>query len=1084
MNPNLQIITAGAGSGKTYRLTEEMVTLLKGGVRASGIIATTFTKKAAAELQERVRVRLLEEGMTEQANDLTNALIGTVHGLGVKLLQRFAYEAGVSPEVSIIADEDQQILFNQSLATVITNEKVDAMEELGNRLGLNKKGWDDWRKTVRELTDIARANDFDKETLEKSKQLSFESFQPFLGEISNRSLDWWNKKMQQNLEETIAALDANEDSTKVTATAANTLRASLRNLKLKGELYWHEWVKITKTKVGAKSREDLVDLTTFAATHESHPAFHADIKNFIYNIFDIAIEGIEEYESYKKKRGLIDYTDMEVLVKKLLKNESVKEVLKDELDLLMVDEFQDTSPIQLEIFWQLSQFAKHSIWVGDPKQSIYGFRGADPKLMLALIDKQGGVKAENIQEYSWRSREDIVDATNAIFVKAFSDVPVEQVALKARRLPKVKEGFSANKNDEPESAGLALQHWHFEFDGEGKAVPGKPWMENCIATTIKKMLDRGLEIYPKDGTEWQKAKPGDFAVLCRSNAACQEVADALHKAGLDAAIARAGLLNTPESKLILACLKFILNKYDSLSTAEILLLTGELTLEEIIEDRIDFLAKKEIEASKEKWGNDNGFIKMLNKMRSDGEELSSAEILNYLLEEGQLRRKIVAWGKIEQRLANVDALRAFALKYEENCNRLHTAASLGGFLLWLYQLEADNKDNQGSGETPETVRVMTYHKSKGLEFPVTICHSLEATLRDRVFGINLVAEREDIDLDNILGHRWVRYWVNPYADQSRNTNLEERINASEVKQQATRDALAEDARVLYVGITRARDYLVIPTRAKPTKWLNRVFHEGKEDFPTLDPNMDVSPFVWKDKILPMYKEVFSYPKEFTTAEAKETPVFFPKEAEDKDQIHQPYKIDLSKEGFDENYKRKIVGNAQTYATPLSLETEENKTKLAKCFKAFLTADNLEYATEEREKMAQGLIERFEVGEDAKTSNLLLQSESFYKYINTIYKIEKSWRKYPVALTYKGRLFETVIDLLIKTDKGMIVIQNSGFSGEPKGWRNKAEKELGDWFFLSKMAVQQIFEEVAVQTICHFVIGGGLLEVEVVEKKMV
>ena len=117
---NLKIISAGAGSGKTYRLTQEMIRLLGEGVRANGIIATTFTKKAAAELQERVRIKLLESGMVEEANELTNALIGTVHGLGVKLLKRFAYEAGVSPEVTIMAEEDQQVLFNNSLATVLT----------------------------------------------------------------------------------------------------------------------------------------------------------------------------------------------------------------------------------------------------------------------------------------------------------------------------------------------------------------------------------------------------------------------------------------------------------------------------------------------------------------------------------------------------------------------------------------------------------------------------------------------------------------------------------------------------------------------------------------------------------------------------------------------------------------------------------------------------------------------------------------------------------------------------------------------------------------------------------------------------
>ena len=131
---NLRIISAGAGSGKTYSLTQEMAKLLapQGGepaeVRASGSIATTFTNKAAAELKERVRIQLLEDGLTKEADELGNAMIGTVHAIGVQLLKRFAFEAGVSPEVDIIADTDQQTLFNQSLATVIPIELIQEME--------------------------------------------------------------------------------------------------------------------------------------------------------------------------------------------------------------------------------------------------------------------------------------------------------------------------------------------------------------------------------------------------------------------------------------------------------------------------------------------------------------------------------------------------------------------------------------------------------------------------------------------------------------------------------------------------------------------------------------------------------------------------------------------------------------------------------------------------------------------------------------------------------------------------------------------------------------------------------------------
>ena len=146
------------------------------------------------------------------------------------------------------------------------------------------------------------------------------------------------------------------------------------------------------------------------------------------------MDALQEYEQYKKRRGLIDYTDMETLILRLLDHPEVREVLSEELDLLMVDEFQDTSPIQLEIFLKLSRMAAHSVWVGDPKQSIYGFRGADPQLMQAIIEQSGGVRPEDIQRHSWRSRQDLVWAANALFTKAFPELPPDQVALDPKQI--------------------------------------------------------------------------------------------------------------------------------------------------------------------------------------------------------------------------------------------------------------------------------------------------------------------------------------------------------------------------------------------------------------------------------------------------------------------------------------------------------------------------------------------------------------------------------------------------------------------------------------------------------------------------
>ncbi|NJK83054.1 MAG: UvrD-helicase domain-containing protein [Saprospiraceae bacterium] len=474
------MISAGAGSGKTYRLTQEMVQLLRRGVRASGIIATTFTAKAAAELQERVRTKLLEEGLTQQADELSNALIGTVHGLGVKLLKRFAFEAGVSPSVDIIAEEDQQIMFNQSLAMVLHQERVEMMERLCDRLGLNKKNNYDWRKEVKQITEIARTNAFGKTQLEESKWRSFQSFEHYLGNANKSSKTAYLQQLAQAIDAAINTLENSEDDTKITRTAITELKGLKREFQLKGDLYWWEIVKLTKLKVSKKSQEQLADLQTLAAQHEQLIAFRDDIRQYIHLLFDMANEAIEEFDRYKKQRGLVDYTDMEVSIKELLNHPQVQAVLKEELDLLMVDEFQDTSPMQLEIFLKLARLAKFSVWVGDPKQSIYGFRGAEPQLMQAIIQQNGGVRLEDIQDTSWRNREDIVCCTNAIFSKAFSDLPVEQVALKSVRTKgKTNKYFDA----EPIEANEALLHWHFKLEGSGNT--NQTWMNNGIAASIK-----------------------------------------------------------------------------------------------------------------------------------------------------------------------------------------------------------------------------------------------------------------------------------------------------------------------------------------------------------------------------------------------------------------------------------------------------------------------------------------------------------------------------------------------------------------------------------------------------------------------
>ncbi len=1067
---NIKIISAGAGSGKTYRLTQEMVRLMREGVRASGIIATTFTKKAAAELQERVRVKLLSEGLNEQAEDLTNALVGTVHSLGVKLLQRFAYEAGISPEVAIIAEEDQQILFNQSLATVLTDERVEKMTLLCDRLGLSSNDYFDWRREVRQITEVARANDFSREVLERSRERSFESFRVFLGEPAKKSAEAFNAELSEMLKSSIERLESNADETQTTKNVVKDLVELERDLRLRGELSWRNWAKISKLKPGAKSKDDVADLLDFAKVHEQHPQFQQDIQAFINQVFELALAALDEFAAYKKQRGLIDYTDMEALIMDLLRDEQVQTVLRSELDLLLVDEFQDTSPMQLEIFLKLSQLARHSIWVGDPKQSIYGFRGAAPELMQAIIEQSGGVKPEDIQENSWRSRQDLVYASNAIFVKAFANMPPEQVALIPRR----------TKADEAIEASDALVHWHFEEEEEeGKKrsgrTPGKPWPENCTAFALREWLQRKVFVLPKGEKNHRPAQPGDVAILCRSNSDCQSMAEALNRAGFKVAIARAGLLNTAEAKLVLACLKYLLNYHDSLSVAEILLLGAGKDIETIVEDRLDYLKNYDAGEITNRWATNDFLIRRLDELRTETIELSSAEILDLLVEDLDLRRRIVSWGKANQRLDNLDVLRKLALQYEGACNRLQSAASLGGLLLWLNELESEERDFQAAGESPEAINVMTYHRSKGLEWPIVVCYNLEKDIRTELWGLNIEQEEgTQVDLNNILSNRWLRYWVNPYDKQFKGTPLAERLAQSEVQAKKIAQATQEENRLLYVGLTRARDYLIFPTTNTPTKWLNRAWHEGKDDYPTLDASVSDTPWEWADVILNKETETFTFSRDFEVLDIEESEILFLEPRAGK-QKHIPLYIDTWKENLQDQIPSFNTGELMTYASAFHIESLlADFNQISRAVKAFFHAWQPDYNANELKAITEGLLQRFEVEEWLSAEQLLPSGQAFRGFLDQYFQAPFYHQRYPLRHFQGVRIFEREIDLLLESEDGIALIQFSSYAGDMKRYRAKAA-EMAPFLYFSKAGVQQVFQEENIRTFVHFVLNGAMVE---------
>ena len=164
MKAHITFISAGAGSGKTHRLTEVLHReLTTGGVRPSGVIATTFTKKAATELRERVREHLLKQGSFGLANAMGQARIGTVNSVCGQLIARFAFEAGMSTEQQVLEEIQGEILLGRAIDAVLDGPAMSELLRLVRRLGLEPdlkdKYKDNWRDDLKSLVDQIRSND-------------------------------------------------------------------------------------------------------------------------------------------------------------------------------------------------------------------------------------------------------------------------------------------------------------------------------------------------------------------------------------------------------------------------------------------------------------------------------------------------------------------------------------------------------------------------------------------------------------------------------------------------------------------------------------------------------------------------------------------------------------------------------------------------------------------------------------------------------------------------------------------------------------------------------------------------------------
>lgn len=806
LNQNM-IVVAGAGTGKTTLLVDRLALLIVGkGIPVEKIVALTFTKKAAEEMRVRLEEMLrdvliyletdkipevsgslvisslIELYRSERLHwkprvqkaleDIPKAQLGTIHSFAAYLLRLYPLQSHVDPAFR----EDEGEIFNDAFDEAWAGWLADELKENSAR----QREWTELltRLHLSELRDLAH------ELCSAKVALKNLNSTPDLREPAKI----WAAELQKLLSDNPVASRGQKFPLHVDA--MQRVFASFENKK---QLSTDDKLLLQEdVDVPAKWEK-------IPGVEEKFKRLHRvarDLTSVDDSLIDKALFILQPFVAQFKKdldqKGVVSFDGLLVLARNLVRDHpDVRRALKKQFDTFLIDEFQDTDPLQGEILFYLAENPEREAtqWeqvslspgrlfvVGDPKQSIYRFRGADMAAFEAfqnLMIKQGAEQASLTQNF--RSAPPLIEFVNEVMPVAMK----ENSGLQPAYIP-LQCGV---EQTEP-----AHQPSYLRLDIESDG--GRVGAEEARRLEGKAIAD------------WIKNYSGplsDVALLFRSTFAFLPYLDALRQASIPYLAEGEKLFyRTPEVLEFLNLLSVIHNQNDKLALVGVLRSPlGGLTDREIWDlQKINGLdLSREPSLYRDRL---SGLFEKLRHLSHLSLELPVENLIDRIFADTYLLPLVSQSFQGEQALANLRKIRLLAEKWSEE-----GPLTLGSFLRRFKDYRDDEKEE---GENPladvnyEAVRVMTIHKAKGLEFPVVILPDLH---RDKV--------RSSFK-PRILETDWLTGQVGLRLRESKVTNSAMVLVENEILK---REA-AEEARVFYVALTRAKKQLRLHVRANESK---------------------------------------------------------------------------------------------------------------------------------------------------------------------------------------------------------------------------------------------------------------------------
>ncbi|MCX8001007.1 MAG: helicase-exonuclease AddAB subunit AddA [Anoxybacillus mongoliensis] len=859
------LVAAAAGSGKTAVLVERIIQKIlhkERPIDVDRLLVVTFTNAAAAEMRQRIGEaleRALEKEphslhLRRQLSLLQKASISTIHSFCLDVIRKYYYVIGIDPvfriadegEMALLKEEVLETLFEQYYAEndeafldVVdryTSDRTDAdLQTLILRLyefsrsHPNPNGWLQQIVHMYDVKEDIRVDDLPyAHYLFQAVDLALEAAEQRLLQALQKTKepggpDYLHDTLA-NDEQVIAKLkEARHESWQKLHEAIKNVSFATAKRKPKDGAYDEQLVEDVK-KLREQVKKEISSLTEelFSFQPATYVRHLREMKPIVATIVQIVQRFAKLLQTKKDEKGIVDFSDLEHYCLRILRASSMEHELKPSEAALyyraqfaevLVDEYQDTNMVQESILRLVSnddEAMGNMFMVGDVKQSIYGFRLAEPSLFLQKYnrftkDGDGGLRIDLAKNF--RSRKEILDGTNFIFRQLMTetvgdmrydddaalrfgahDYPEKQVPVECVWIDQAKEESDEEEQEDVTAVQLEAR-----------------W----IAKKIKQLLAEPFFVYDRRLKGERRLMYRDIVILCRSMSSASAMLEEFRKQNVPVyAELSSGYFSATEVSIMLSLLKVIDNPYQDIPLAAVLRspIVG-LNEEELARIR---LAKKDgafyeaLLAFVEQPQHDELHEKMkrwfsyLLEWRTAARQKPLADLIWQLYRETNFYDYVGGMPGGKQRQANLRALYDRAKQYEQTSFR-----GIFRFLRFIERLkerESDFGAARSLTEQEDVVRMMTIHKSKGLEFPVVF-------LAGAAKSFNMQDLRGDyiLDKDFGLGMRFVHpTWRASYPT----------IAQLAIKKKMKLQLLAEEMRILYVALTRAKEKLYIVCTAK------------------------------------------------------------------------------------------------------------------------------------------------------------------------------------------------------------------------------------------------------------------------------